>query len=387
MTWDLSSMPDIFSQPVMLSPGPISDESFALLPAPFQAQSNNAEDRQPAESIGGTCNGFNGSLSWLRTPKSASEIVPSAERALADRPSEESLSRQFQVRSSPDLEEIQTSSRNFANLTNSTSSTEATTMDTHHSGDISSTTSANSTEQENSHHPANPAKARKISPAKPAQGAFSDGLIPSNQQILELVEIFFTGYHHFLPCIHQKSFVDRIKRGSIQSDPLLLVILAVAAPAHSDHQIQALQDRWLARAKHLFDKDLNTNTLPTQSLQAAAWMIFCAYVSGDLTEAWFFLGKACRLAHFLGFDRVDCGRSERLISMAPQTRDAIELEERRKTIWALFFLDRSLSCLAGFSLAIDDRHFDVNFPIEEVQFQAFTHSVSLIENLFRSPTQ
>lgn len=385
MTWNLSSMPDFFSQPDMLSPVPIPDESFALLSTPFQAQSNNAEDRQPAESIRGTSNGFDGSPSLLETPETASKSLHSAKRTLADRPSEESLFRQFQVRSSPDLEGIQ-SSQHLASSSDSTSSTEPTTMDSHHSGDVSSITSASSTGREKSHRPPNLAKARKLSPAKPAQRTFSDSLMPSNQQTLELLEIFFTGYHHFLPCIHRGSFVDHIERGaSIQFDPLLLVVLAVAAPAHSDYQIQALQDRWLARAKHLFDKDLSINTLPTRSLQAAAWMVFCAYVSGDLTEAWFFLGKACRLAHFLGFDRVDCGRKERLISMAPQTRDAIELEERRKTIWALFLLDRSLSCLAGFSLAIDDRHFHVNFPIDDVQFQAFTHSVSLIERGHRPP--
>lgn len=385
MTWNLSSIPDFFSQPDMLSPVPISDESFALLSAPFQAQSNNAEGRQPAESIRGTSNGFDGSPSLLETPKTASKSLHSAKRTLADRPSEDSLFRQFQVRSSPDLEGIH-SSQNFASSSDRTSSTEPTSMDSHHSGDVSSITSASSTGRKRSHRPPNLAKARKPSPAKPAQRTFSDSLVPSNQQTLELLEIFFTGYHHFLPCIHRRSFVDRVERGgSIEFDPLLLAILAVAAPAHSDYQIQALQDRWLARAKHLFDKDLSINTLPTRSLQAAAWIVFYAYVSGDLTEAWFFLGKACRLAHFLGFDRVDCGRKERLISMAPQTRDAIELEERRKTIWALFFLDRSLSCLAGFSLAIDDRHFHVNFPINDVQFQAFTHSVSLIGRELRPP--
>lgn len=381
-------MPDFFSQPSMLSPDPISDESFALLSAPFQGQSNDAEGRQTAEGTRGTSNGFDGCPSLLETPKTASKSLHSAKRTLADPPPDESLSRQFQVRSSPDLEGIQ-SSQSFADSSDRTSSTELTAINSHHSGDVSSITSitsASSTGRKRSHRTPNRAKARKPLPAKPAQRKFSDSLVPPNQQTLELLEIFFTGYHHFLPCVHRRSLVDRVDRGgSIESDPLLLAILAVAAPGHSDYQIQALQDRWLARAKHLFDKDLSINTLPTRSLQAAAWIVFYAYVSGDLTEAWFFLGKACRLAHFLGFDRVDCGRKERLISMAPQTQDAIELEERRKTIWALFLLDRSLSCLAGFSLAIDDRHFHVNFPIDDVQFQAFTHSVSLAERELKPP--
>ena len=65
----------------------------------------------------------------------------------------------------------------------------------------------------------------------------------------------------------------------------------------------------------------------------------------------------------------------------------MELEERRKTIWVLFFLDRSLSCLAGFSLAIDDRHFDVNYPVDDGQFQAFMHSVGLARRFFGPPSR
>lgn len=68
------------------------------------------------------------------------------------------------------------------------------------------------------------------------------------------------------------------------------------------------------------------------------------------------------------------------MSLAPPPRDAIEIEKQRKIIWALFFLDRSLSCLAGFSLAIDDRNYQVNFPLEEELFQSSTCNVSIYGN-------
>lgn len=380
MTWDLGSISEFDPQPVLVSSMPTLDEPFASLSAPFPTRPSNGENRQPTESIGDTTSGFNGSPLVLETPGTASGSSQSAKRAPADHPSEESLFLQFNVGSTSNLEGVEESSLSIASLTGSTSSTGATAAKSRHSSEVSSTTSVHSAEGERCHHKANPAKARKLSSTERAQGTFSDSPIPSHQQTLELLEIFFSSYHHFLPCIHRKSFVHRIERGGlIASDPLLQVVLAIAAPAHSSHQVQALRDCWLARAKSLFEKDLSFSTLPTQSLQAAVWIILCAYVAGELTEAWFFLGKACRFAHFLGCDRVDCGRSERLITMSPQTRDAIELEERRKTVWALFLFDRSLSCLAGFSHAIDDRHFYVNFPIDDVQFQDFTHSVSLTE--------
>ena len=368
-------MPEFPTPKSVLSSPAVLDEPFARSSAPFQAHSSNVEDGQSAKSAKRRHNGSHGGPLFQPILNTASGNFPPAENMSAGLESEESI---FQVQSSSDLEGPQTSPSGVTYSLDDTSLIGKTVVDSHVRGDVSSTISLSSAEQERCYYPVDVADARKATPARPVQVAFSDSSVPSNEQVLELLEIFFTSYHPFLPCIHQKTFVERVKRrGLTGSDPLLVAILAVAAPAHSDHRLQALQKIWLSRARLLFDKDLNASTFPTQSLQAAVWIVFCAYISGDLTEAWFFLGRACRLAHFLGFDRIDCGRSERLISMAPRPRDAMELEERRKTIWVLFFLDRSLSCLAGFSLAIDDRCFDVNYPVEDGQFQAFIHSVSL----------
>lgn len=374
-------MPDFAPQSAFVSPVPASDGPIAPLSVPFPAKGSNANNRHPAKSIGDIISGFNSrsTVSGNSNAVSGADHDHSAQRAAADPPSAENEFLQLDDATSNSIPEgLESSIHSLAGSTDNTSSTGAITVSSRHCSEISSTTSVHSAKQQKYQHPANPAKVRKLSTTKSTQGVFSDSPIPSHQQTLELVEIFWSNHHHFLPCIHRRSLLDRIERGaSVQSDPLLQTILATAAPMHSDHQIQALRDNWLARAQTLFEKNLSFNTFPTQSLQAAVWIIFCAFVAGELTEAWFFLGKACRFAHFLGCDRVDSGRSERLVTITPQVRDTIELEERRKAVWALFLFDRSLSCLAGFSLAIDDRHFHVNFPVDDAQFQAITDSVSL----------
>ena len=206
----------------------------------------------------------------------------------------------------------------------------------------------------------------------------SDELWPSTVHTLELLDIFFTRYHPLLPCVHRERLVEIVKeeRESAKASPLLWAILAVAAPWHPDPRLQALQDRWLARSRSVFDKSLINPTFPTQLLQAAVWIIFQTYVLAQVTEAWFFLSKSCRLATLLGADRIDCSRTKKLSIMAAQPRDAIELEEQRKAVWALFFLDRFLSCLAGAPVAIDDRYFQVNFPMDDRDFQNISRSVS-----------
>lgn len=370
--WDLSFVPDFFPQHSVLSSLVASEENVAHGSAPFQTHPRHVDGGQPVESAKRR---RNESYSSPFTPAPNTTSHP-AEHTSAGPTLAGSMFSQLQVRNSAELGEVQLPSYGFTSSPDGTSLTEKTLTNSHLTGDISSTTSHRSLEHENSYEPVNLAKAPKAITANPLQLAFSETSAPSKSQSLELVEIFFSDYHQFLPCIHKKTFVERVKRGELtDSDPLLWAIMAVAAPSHSDHHLQALQHSWLSRARLLFDKNLIASNFPTRSLQAAVWIVFGAYISAELTEAWFFLGKACRLAHFLGLDRIDCGRSERLISVAPPPRDALELEERRKTIWVLFFLDRSLSCLAGFSLAIDDRQFHVNYPVDDAQFQAFTHSV------------
>ena len=208
--------------------------------------------------------------------------------------------------------------------------------------------------------------------------ALPDELLPSTPTILELVHTFFSRCHQLLPCIHHQSFLKRLMQGgrSIASDPLLWTVLAVAAPAHHVQQIQAQQQVWLTRARLLFDKNVSQSMSTTQSLQAAVWLAFQAWISADLTGAWFLVGKACRTANVLRLDRTDSSRAKQLISMAPGPRNAIEIEEQRKVMWSLLYIERSLACLGGFVLGIDERFFQVNYPMDDRTFQTMNSSVS-----------
>lgn len=150
----------------------------------------------------------------------------------------------------------------------------------------------------------------------------------------------------------------------------------MAAKAHHHHSIQARSVPWLAKARERFDASIKTLAHPTETLQAAVWIVFQAYVMADMSEMWVFLGKACRLANLLGYDRVDSTRVG-TSPLAPAPRDEVEQEERRKTMWELFYLDRAMSCLCGWAVAIDDKQFMVNFPIDDEVFQASTAEMSL----------
>ena len=353
---------------------------FPRSSAPSQAQISSEEGGQPTKRRRNTS--FRNPSSQ-RTTNTISDPLTLARPNGAVPTSEEDMFSQFQIPNSAESQGFSTSSHDYLASPDGASSIDRAIAEPHRREGSSSATSLGSAPHKNSRTTSNVAKAGKAVFLMPTQEAFPENAGASNQQRLELLEMFFTSYHPLLPCIHRNTFVERVNRGgSTESDALLCATLAVAASAHPDDHLRYLQNSWLSRARLLFDKDINGSTFPTRSLQAAVWIIFNAYISGDLTEAWFMLGKACRLAHLLGFDRIDCSRSDRFISMVPGPRDAIELEERRKTIWVLFFLDRSLSCLGGFSLAIDDRVFHVNYPVDDMHFQSLTHGVSVVITFF-----
>lgn len=215
---------------------------------------------------------------------------------------------------------------------------------------------------------------------KASSGSLLDEMLPSTPIISELVHTFFSRCHPLLPCIHHQSFLKRLMqdRRSIASDPLVWTILGVAAPAHHVPHIQGLQQAWLARARLLLDKDVSGRLSPTQPLQAAVWLAFQAWISADLTDAWFLVGKACRIANVSRLDRIDSSQPKQLISMIPGPRNAIEIEEQRKVMWTLLYMERSLACLGGFTLGIDERFFQVNYPMDDRKFQNMNNGVSLL---------
>lgn len=201
----------------------------------------------------------------------------------------------------------------------------------------------------------------------------------STENMVDLLEIFFADYHPFLPCIHHRTYLDHVKSDTetAKSSPLFWALLSVAVSRHGQSYLRCLQHIFLARARSIFDRQSSQIACSIQTLQAAVWVVFQTYTSGDLTEAWLFLGKACRLAALLRLDRIDHDRAERSYP-ALRPRNEIEKEEQRKTVWTLFLLDRFISCFVGFPLAIDERQFRVNFPIDDDIFQNVNCSVSLL---------
>ncbi|KAF7507755.1 hypothetical protein GJ744_010184 [Endocarpon pusillum] len=204
--------------------------------------------------------------------------------------------------------------------------------------------------------------------------ATRDTAYPTDTQVGELTQIFFTKCHHFLPCLHQQSFMVQVSGGSAQANlsPLPLAVFAVAAPHHPDI-LHSHQLSWICKATELVDHNIKILANPIETLQACFVIIYYAYITASMADMWVSLGKACRFASLLGFDKVDSSRTPPS-PFAPRAQNEHEIETRRRVMWALFFLDRHVSCLAGWTLAVDDRQFQVHYPINDTLYQVTDYS-------------
>lgn len=97
---------------------------------------------------------------------------------------------------------------------------------------------------------------------------------------------------------------------------------------------------------------------------AQTWTLIGAYEFKMMyfPRAWMSVGRAARLALMMGLNRVDGGGLD-VKQCLPPPRDWTEREERRRTFWMAYCVDRYASIGTGWPMAIDER--DVRLSLRE----------------------
>ncbi|KAH4110506.1 hypothetical protein HBH46_020210 [Parastagonospora nodorum] len=229
------------------------------------------------------------------------------------------------------------------------------------------------------------------------QSILQETHLPSYDLLVELVDLFFEHLYHVFPCFHQKVFIEQVQLGTTQSQSpiLLFAICCVTARFHLDATVRQREREWYEQAKFSYQLTQRNPDPALPTIQAALLIIEYACTAGDFSSAWLFLGKAWRQAIALGMNRMDASSA---VSMDSRPREidvdhatntsvkdgkgltAVDKEERRRTMWLLFIVDRYHSWPTGWPNALPETHFKVDIPVADSSFQAmdpFTkHSVA-----------
>lgn len=180
------------------------------------------------------------------------------------------------------------------------------------------------------------------------------GTLPSQQQAIALASAFFGAQHKLLPCIHEETFMSRLRLdvSLLSSSPLLWVLFALASSCNKSVQTQVLYEKWMQTANKILDgmADAPVSADCTSMLQASVWIVFEKYSRGHLTSAWTLLGRMSQLSSALGFNRIDSDRPSRQMLARLRECTDVEAEERRMSMWCLRLLDSIMG-------SINDYHF------------------------------
>lgn len=231
---------------------------------------------------------------------------------------------------------------------------------------------------------------------------FDDGTItnvygtdlPPLEIMIDLAEIYFASLHQHLPFLHRRRFLYTVHHSATlaaaPAQSLVFAVLAIAAAYHDSPIVRAQGPFWYAKARERVDYAINANVHPVTGLRVATLTVemvqaLCLLAQvemgqSDHQRAFLSLGQAVRIAAMLGLTRMDEDRvadrtgqmNEKRLrppALHPLPDDPVLLEECRRTMCAVYVLDRFESATVGWPAAIAETDVRVLLPCADELFE------------------
>ncbi|KPV75948.1 uncharacterized protein RHOBADRAFT_52956 [Rhodotorula graminis WP1] len=194
--------------------------------------------------------------------------------------------------------------------------------------------------------------------------------LPSSDMILEALDAFITNHFDTFPFVHKPSLTQEVNEGRAPKE-VVCCILALAArfspslrnlhpsspTAASEHYAAlASQLLLLPETSHGQSSNMPSADTPISLMRCQCHLMLGFYelTAGRDNSGWLKIGTAIRMAQTLrlGFDdeipvyetaRNPTSAASTSAAISSEPRDIVRAEMRRRTFWALFSLDRTVS--------------------------------------------
>ena len=198
----------------------------------------------------------------------------------------------------------------------------------------------------------------------------TDEGLPSQELMEDLFNLFFEKWHTMLPCLYKKRVLSEIAPGCPLAQPntLTFAILALAGYLHPKPGVKYASHKWAALGKECFDRAVMGGKFTRQAVQGGIYLCLRMFGLAQMSEMWMFLSTVWRMCLPLGLHQIDSS-APMVRGFIPEPRNELELEERRRTVWAVYILDRLTGISVPWTMCIVDSEFCVNFPVSEETFQ------------------
>ncbi|CAG8935911.1 unnamed protein product [Penicillium salamii] len=187
----------------------------------------------------------------------------------------------------------------------------------------------------------------------------------------DLDQLYFDRVHPIAPMLHQARYFFWSHRCNKADSHICLQLamwaMAAAASAHLQHMRESLYRR--ARAKlEALDNDIEAAS--AASLQAAqAWLLITHYEFRYMgyRRAWLTAGRAFRIIQLAKLHEIDRLNDVGMTIALPDIW--AEAEEKRRTYWLAYCLDRFLNITDEWPLSLHEEALCTYLPASEAEFQ------------------
>ncbi|KAF4495855.1 Zn(II)2Cys6 transcriptional activator [Fusarium agapanthi] len=198
--------------------------------------------------------------------------------------------------------------------------------------------------------------------------------LPPQEIIEELrTNVFFTEVHCDAQYIHPSRYLASLYLPPHMQPPMCLqyIIMARAALVSPPHK--HLADPLYRRARYYLEADEQKGE--GEYFVTLAHTQCCLLMSHfEVLNMWFSrssmsTSKSVRLSQILGLHQLDGKNDWRRNATLPEPKDWCELEERRRTLWAVFCSDKHTSGTTGWPSLMDANKISTLLPASDEAFQ------------------
>ncbi|KAF2131430.1 binuclear zinc transcription factor [Dothidotthia symphoricarpi CBS 119687] len=195
--------------------------------------------------------------------------------------------------------------------------------------------------------------------------------MPPQDVMDDLYQIYFAKIHPSAPIIHRPRFLAALNLAPHMRPPICLRYIMWTMAASATDKYAGMQDHFYQRARKYAQMDEmkghGESTISVAHCQA--WSLICQYEFKQMyfPRAWLSAGRGVRLAQMMQLHRLDGVGLDVKQCICPP-KDWTEREERRRTFWFAFCIDRYASIGTGWPMIIDERDILTNLPASDDAF-------------------
>lgn len=191
-------------------------------------------------------------------------------------------------------------------------------------------------------------------------------VLPPPNMLRELIHIYFTRIHPWVPILHEPSFEAAVQ--STNHQPSELILQAITSATIKFYPVDRQTQEWYHSRCHEAVVLACMDRFSIETLQASIIIAFNTIGNGRGPRSWSIVASATRIVEQLGLamEEEDAAQSKLLnrIGFLPPTKHLTERESLRRIFWCIFLMDRFCSVSTGWNTSLTNSDIKRRLPVE-----------------------